>query len=216
MNTATIARLIDVSGDTVRRWCASDEYGAYLSPGATPPANVERAFNAHDLKILNYVATQRAGGIQHDQIKAALSKMQTDNYEALPDVPQQWKTVDQSGMIAVNEASEQASQLAELGALQVVVQGLRERLSEVTERAETLQRELDHLKATDQTSQTQIHSLELELNTARGEVEALKARLSTYSLTGDRPIPLVVLVGVTALAVLLAVLITLVVVRLVL
>jgi hypothetical protein len=61
-----------------------------------------------------------------------------------------------------------------------------------------------------------VHSLEVELERVRGEVSALQARLASYSLTGDRPIPLVILLAITALAVTVLVIVLLVVVRLVL
>jgi DNA-binding transcriptional MerR regulator len=218
MNTATIARLIDVSPDTVRRWCDTrDYYGAFLSSGATPGDGFEREFNRHDLRVLHYVATGRSvSKTPHDQIKSALTVMRSNDYAELPDVPDQWIASPQDGRIAVNEASEQASQLAELTALQIINQTLRERLVEAAERAESLQRELNHLKATQSATESQVHSLEVELERVRGEVSALQARLASYSLTGDRPIPLVILLAITALAVTVLVIVLLVVVRLVL
>ena len=220
MNTATVARLIDVSGDSVRRFCGSDFYAAYLSPGATPPEGVERRFNTHDLKVLNYVSIQRGQGIPHDQIKAALAAMQKEGYATLPDVPSEWGRSDQDGLIAVNEASDQASQLAELTALQVINQTLRERFTEATDRAEKLQRDLDHLRSTQSAAESQLHSVELELEKARGEVSTLKTQVESftfaYGMGREKPLPLAAIILVTALIVAVLVIVLLVVVRLVL
>ncbi len=219
MNTATIARLIDVSPDTVRRWCDTrDYYGAFLSPGATPGDGIEREFNRHDLRVLHYIATERNfSKTPHELIKTALAGMQASGYAELPDVPDQWTAPPQDGRIAVNEASENAQQLAELTTLQIVNQTLREKLIDATERAERLQRDLDHLRSEKNVAETQVHSLELELERARGEVSTLQARLQSYAITGgERPIPVLLIILAALVVGALMVLITMVVVRLIL
>ena len=135
-------------------------------------------------------------------------------------MPAEWGRSDQDGRIAVNEASENASQLAELTALQVINQTLRERFTEATERAETLQRDLDHLRSTQNATENQLHSVELELEKARGEVSTLKTQVESftfaYGMGRDRPLPLAAIILVTALIVAALVIVLLVVVRLVL
>lgn len=220
MNVKKVARLIDVSPDTVRRWCDSEYYGAYLSPGATPGANMEREYNEHDLKVLNYVAIQRnTEKVPHSDIKAALAAMQSDGYTVLQDVPSGW-LVPESDRIPINEASEQAQHLAELATVKLENRNLRERLEDATERAEKLERELDHLRTTQSVTESQLHGVELELANARGEVQALKTQVESftfaYGMGRDKPLPMAAIILVTALIVAALVIVLLVVVRLVL
>ncbi len=71
--------------------------------------------------------------------------------------------------------------------------------------------------ATQAELQAQLHAAQLELSQRAGEVETLRARLSAYAFTGgDRPIPVFLIVGITALAAVLVLIVLLIVVRLVL
>jgi DNA-binding transcriptional MerR regulator len=176
MNVATASRLLDVSPDTVRRWCS--DYKPFLSPGATPPKGGAREFNQHDLRAFNYVNQQRIANVSHEDIFRALVAMREAEYAELPDVPDNWFWDQRpDGRVAMNEAVHQAERLAELAVFQVQNQTLRAQLEEAEQRAERLQAELDELRSVERTSQGQIHSLELELSDARGQVTTLTAQL---------------------------------------
>lgn len=212
MNVSSAARLVGTSPDSLRRWC--EEYAAFLSPSATPPKGVERDFNTHDLRILNYISAQRKAHALHDAIKDQLAAMQRDRWAELPPVPDDWQDGPADGRIAVSDAAQHSQHLAEIAAQGIVIAQLRESLQNATERAERAERELSHLQASERATEGEKHALEVELATARGEITTLQARLSAYALTGDRPLPLAVIVLVTALAAVVIVLVVFAVARL--
>ncbi len=216
MNTKEVADLIGTTPDTLRRW-ASQDYTAFLSPGATPPKGDDRRFNEHDLRVLNYVSTSRDTGMPHDKIRATLTDMRSDGWKDLGPIPDEWTKPPADGRIAMSEAGEQAQQIARITALEMQVVNLRERLDEALERAEKAERELENLRAMQNTTDAQMHTAELELERAKGQVSALEARLSAYAITGgDNPIPVAVIVVVTALVAVAVVILVFVVARLLL
>jgi DNA-binding transcriptional MerR regulator len=214
MNVSSVARLVGTSPDSLRRWC--EEYAAFLSPSAVPPKGTERDFNTHDIRILNYIGAQRKAHALHDEIREQLVTMQRDGWAGLPPMPEEWQDGPADGRIAVSEAAQHSQHLAEIAAQGIVIAQLREALQDATGRAERAERELSHLQASERATAGEKHELALELERARGEVATLQARLSAYALTGDRPLPLAVIILVTALAVAAVVVVLLVVVRLVL
>jgi DNA-binding transcriptional MerR regulator len=70
MKTATLAKLLNVSGDTLRRWTSF--YEQFLTPGATPPKGKTRLLSDHDIRVLLLVATLRDAGEDPDEIVARL------------------------------------------------------------------------------------------------------------------------------------------------
>jgi len=66
---ATVAKQINVSPNTVRRWC--NQHSEHLSAGAVAPV---RSLTDLDLTTLQYVATLRASGMQTDAINERLSE----------------------------------------------------------------------------------------------------------------------------------------------
>lgn len=200
------------SSNTIRRWIA--EFHAYLTPTAHPPKGKPRVLAPHDQRVLHYVNAARNGGQPVETIHARLSAMQSDEWEGLPEIPPEW---DQRGdTITVPAAASRAYDMAQLAVLQKDLEYTRQALEAATERAESLLAELEAVRADKGASDSRIHALELELSTARGEVDTLRARLAGYALAGDRPLPLAVIILVTALAVAALVIVLLVVVRLVL
>ena len=94
---------------------------------------------------------------------------------------------------------------------------MRDRLEEALERAEKAERELDNLRSTQSATDAQMHTAELELERAKGQVAGLEARLSAYAITsGDNLIPVAAIVVVTALAAVAVVVLVFVVARLLL
>lgn len=211
MNVKAVSDLIGISPASLRRW--TGEYAEFLSPGATPPLGDDRRLNEHDIRVLHYIGASREAGMAHDKIKQQLIDWQRDGWTELPHIPDEWTSPPQDGRIAVSEAREESSALATVAAQQVVIQTLREQLETASDRAEKLQQDLDHLQATQRATESEVNALRVDLERARGEVAALQARLSAYTLTGERPIPLALIILVTALAAVVIVLIVFVVAR---
>jgi DNA-binding transcriptional MerR regulator len=59
-----------VTPQTVRSWC--NEFNAFLSPGATPPAGQVRNFGEDDIRVLALVARMRGDLASYEAIGAAL------------------------------------------------------------------------------------------------------------------------------------------------
>jgi hypothetical protein len=201
MNPTTFARLIDVSASTLRRWC--DAYAVYLSPGANPPRGKVMILSDHDRRVLALVASMRNMGHEQPDILARLDELRGNEWRALPELPSEWGGVGES--VAVDVAASRAADLAQLAVLQSELQHTRLALQDALQRAEKLESELDSLRtetsASERASDARIHSLEVELTAARGEVRELQARLAAYAITGgDKPIPVAVIVAVALLA----------------
>lgn len=67
---AEVAKLLDVSAFTVRRWC--EWHSAYLSPGANPSPGRPRRLSAQDVEALRHVAQLRTQGLTTVEINAQL------------------------------------------------------------------------------------------------------------------------------------------------
>ncbi len=65
-----MASAFGVTPQTVRSWC--NEFNAFLSPGATPPAGQVRNFGEDDIKVLALVASMRGDLASYEAIGAAL------------------------------------------------------------------------------------------------------------------------------------------------
>jgi DNA-binding transcriptional MerR regulator len=212
MQPKELAQLLGVTSNTIRRWC--DEFHRYLSPTASPPKGKPRILAPHDQRVLHYVAGARDSGNPIETIQARLDAMQDNDWADLPDVPVEWGQRNET--VAAPVAARVTHDAAQIAALQRDLAHTQQQLQVATERADQLQMELDSLRDEKDADQAKIHALELDLAKVQGEVQTLRARLSSYALTGDRPLPLVVLVGVTAAVVVVLVIVLLVVVRLVL
>lgn len=211
MQPKELADLVGVTTNTIRRWC--DEFHKYLTPQASPPKGKPRVLTSHDARVLQYVAAARDAGQPIEMVIARLDAMQADDWQGLPDTPPEW---DQRGdTITVPAAASRAYDVAQIAVLQRDLEYTRQALEAATGRAESLLAELEAVRADKGASDSRVHALELELSAARGQVDTLRARLAGYALAGDRPLPLAVIIGATALAVALLVIVLLVVARLV-
>lgn len=224
MNVSTLAKLIDVHPDTVRRWCK--EYQQFMSPTATPQKGKARVFTAHDAAILSFIATSRESNLAPDEIRSRLQDLQSDGWKHLPEVPSEWFGARDGDMISVDIATARASQVAQIAALQTEMQHVRQELFDATERAElaevrveNLQTELDALraaeKATQQKMQDHLHTAQLELERARADVARLEGQLGQYTLGRAQPLNVGLIILVTAVTVAVLVIALLIVVRLV-
>jgi DNA-binding transcriptional MerR regulator len=71
--TSDIARLFNVSGQTIRVWCK--EFALYLSPGATPPDGETRSFTEDDVAVFALAARMRQEAqATYEQIRQALAE----------------------------------------------------------------------------------------------------------------------------------------------
>jgi DNA-binding transcriptional MerR regulator len=244
MNVATVSNLIEASPDSVRRWCL--RYRQFMSPTATPQKGKTRNLTIHDAAVLSYIASARDNGLEHDEIAERLAEMQANGWSDLPELQVNWIDDGSEDTMPVEAAAVRASQIAQIAVLQnelehsrTELQNVKVQLAQAIERAEgaeqrviDLQAEMqglrgsesaerdklrDELTAEKQRVENELHAAQLEVEKARGEVAALQARLSSYAITGgEKPIPVALIIVVTALVAVVLVLVVLVVVRLVL
>ena len=69
-STGTVAKLLNVSRETVRQWVL--EFGDHMSEDANPPAGQYRKFSEDDVRICAYIAKARDIGTDTEQIHADL------------------------------------------------------------------------------------------------------------------------------------------------
>lgn len=208
-----MAKLLDVSVGSVRRWI--ELFQPYLTPGANPVKGQVRVLDVHDQRVLWFITSQRNAGFEIERITERLREMQSAGWAGLPDLPPEWAQSDQTipAVFAVSKAYD----LSQLAVLQAELQHAQTALAEARQRIEVLEAELASKTAIETDLQTQLHVAQLDAEKHRGEVEALRGRLSAYAITGgDKPIPVALIVLVTAIAVAVLVIVLLVVVRLVL
>lgn len=214
MKVTYLARLLDVSVGTIRRWVGDDVYGAFLTPGASPAKGNTRIMTPHDQRVLFFVAQMREIGASQDAILERLRRLQEDDWRDLPPIPSEW---DGSGdTLPLDVAANRASEMVQSAVLQKELQHLREALQLAVSRAEELEMQLqaisgerDELSEQKHTLELEtsrrVHTLELEVSQARGEAARLEAELNAYSMTyslgGKKPVSPVWIVLVTALIV---------------
>jgi DNA-binding transcriptional MerR regulator len=184
MNTTKLAKLINVSPDTVRRW--TNDYRDYLSPTGAPVKGQTRVLTPHDMAVLAHIAVLRDTGLSHEEVTRRLDDLLAGDWQDLPPSPHEW--LDETETVAVAEAAERAREMVTIAALQSELRHTQQALEAAQARAESLQGELDALRAQQDASQETIHGLEIEVERAKGEVETLKARLAAYSFGRDHPV----------------------------
>jgi len=225
MKVTSLARLLDVSVGTVRRWVGDDIYGPFLTPSASPSKGNTRIMTEHDQRVLYYVAQLREIGMSQDAIVERLKHMQENDWVDLPPLPGEWDGTGET--LPVDVAATRASEMVQSAVLQKEIQHLREalelaqsRLKELESQLQTVSGEKDELvqqkHAQEQEFSQQKHTLELEVSQAKGEVSRLEAELKaygmTYSLGGDKPVSPVWIILVTALTAVVLTIITVVIV----
>ena len=78
-NPSRAAKQIGTPASTLRHW--SKVYAEFLSPGANPGRNEERAFTVADIELLRAVVQLRANGLQPVEI---VERLRQDPSAALP------------------------------------------------------------------------------------------------------------------------------------
>ncbi len=214
MNPAELAKLIDVSGDTLRRW--TKEYRDFLSPSATPPKGQPRSMTEHDQRVLLMVSTLRTAGQDREAIIETLRREQENDWAGLPPIPEDW----QSPAIRADVAASRANELATVASLQTQLQHVTRALEEAQPRVAALEQSLEeaaererqirdesvtreralneHAAEIDRQRQAlQINLLEAKTDVTRleGDLKAQVARLEAYSFGRERPIHIVYIVA---------------------
>jgi DNA-binding transcriptional MerR regulator len=221
MNISTLAKLLNVHADTVRRW--TQEYRQFMSPTATPGKGKTRQLVSNDLAVLAYIAHAREQDMLPDEIRDRLAEMQQDGWRNLPRVPEEWTLDPGDDTMPVALAAERASAIAQVAVLQTELQHVRagleeaqQALEEAQEKVESLQAEIETLRGSQHATEHHLHQAQLELERAKADVARYEGQLMQYAVGSGRPVPVVVLVALTAVAVAVLMIVLLVVVRLVL
>ena len=221
MQPNDLARLLNVSAHTMRRWC--NEFAPYLSPGAAPPKGNPRALNDHDQRVLMLVGSLRAMGQERDDILQRLDKERGNGWQSLPELPSEFSQVPMPS-VPVDQAASRAYDLAQLAALQTQVQYLGQRNQELAASLESAQKQveeleelLSHLREESMVTERKLrdesllaerqlreqasaaeqesHEVEVQLLQARAEVARLQGELKAYSLGCGGPVNVVLIVA---------------------
>jgi DNA-binding transcriptional MerR regulator len=169
MKPHEVADRLEIAIPTVRLWAT--EYRHFLSPQAAGGGGRHRDFNEQDLRILYFIQQQKQTSIPAAEIHLTLERLQADNWEDLPHIPER---PNMAAVPVVPEAAAQAALDAERRTLFREIATLQERLEKVeaqleeeragreallqTERAERekLLRELSDLNAKLAEAQTEL------------------------------------------------------------
>jgi DNA-binding transcriptional MerR regulator len=214
VNPAELAKLIEVSGDTLRRW--TREYRDFLSPSATPPKGQPRIMTEHDQRVLRMVKSLRDAGQDREAIIDTLHREQLNDWAGLPPAPDDWR----SSSVSVDVAASRANEMATVAALQTQLQYVTQALEVAQNRVASLEQALeeaavrerqirddsmsrerslnDRASDLDQQRQAlQISLLEAKADVTRleGDLKAQAARLEAYSFGRERPIHIVYIVA---------------------
>lgn len=194
MNTKRLSDLLNVTTNTVRRWC--DTYEDFLSPTATPAKGQTRVLSELDQRVLLYVSALRDTGETPDDIRDRLNELQANHWQNLPGLPAGWS--EPENLMPVTVAAAKARELAEVAVLQRELTHVRAELERVTEGRERLREDLASERGARADLQDKLHASEVQIATLEGQVATLEARLESFhSLTGGRP--LILILGVTVL-----------------
>ena len=208
MNVATMARLLEVHPDTVRRW--TREYKRWLSPTATPAKGKTRDFTAHDAAIMTFIATSRESSMEKPIIEQRLAEMQANEWRDLAEAPQEW-FVRGDELIKVEQAAIESTRIAQIATLNLELDHTRAQLEQAQQAVETaqtkiqdLENEIRSVRASETAQRAELNNelvqAQLDLATARGAVDTLKAHLGQYSMGAGKPLPVIVIIAVSALA----------------
>jgi DNA-binding transcriptional MerR regulator len=197
MKITKFAELSGISVASARRW--TDLYASFLTTSARPPRGQVRVLTPHDQRVLWYVVTMRNDGRDQDVIMERLKEMQAQEWQRLPDIPLEWG--DSGDTVPVDIATARAGEMVQIAILQKELEHTQRQLESAENRVRDLERQLQQKVEVE----AEKSGLQLELERARGEVTTLKAQLDAYVLAygmgRNKPINLVVLVGIVALAV---------------
>jgi DNA-binding transcriptional MerR regulator len=210
MQPNKLAKHLNVSAHTLRRWC--NEFAPYLSPGAAPPKGNPRLLNEHDQRVMMLVASLRGIGYEHDTVTQRLDKERDNSWAGLPELPPEFTTVPMPS-VPVDQAASRAYEMAQVAALQTQIQYLEQRNDELTATLESAQARVQALEQTLSTLreeggalaqdlreqalslEREKHQTEVQLLQTRAEVARLEGELKAYSLGRGKPVNVVLIVA---------------------
>lgn len=191
MKPSELARLLNVSGQTVRRW--SDEYREFLSISAAPPVDGDfRNYAPRDQQVIRLIADLRAMNQPRENIIKRLEEERLKNWSELAPLPDSWLAI--GDQISVTLAEARTNELVTIAALQAQLTSVTSSLQEAQRRAETLAQELEAARSGHDATEARIHGLELELERARTEVASLQGQLTAYSFGREKPLNIGVII----------------------
>lgn len=223
------AEKIGVSTPTLKRWLA--EFGEFMiDPDEPPKPGKSHVLNDHNIQALYLVSTLRDTGYSLDQITERLTEMRRDGWRDLPELPKDWFELGDldapSGLIlALAERNTSISILQQENSI------LKSDLEKARTQVIRLETDLKHLETDLSATKEQKHAADVDLERARASVARLESQLSeyvpradltrlegqlaSYSLWGDKPINVGLLILGSALAAVVIILLVFVVARLV-
>ncbi len=145
MKPQQLARLLNVSAVTLRRW-AGKEFAEFLSPSAQGASGSKRSFSDTDARILAWVAMLKAQNTPNKDIVATLRSAQANNWHNLPPLPGGMADGEPIPVVPRAAVEERVKALQERyeDQLQIVLRErdeLKTRLGEALRDNETLRRE---------------------------------------------------------------------------
>ena len=166
---AQVVKMTGVSLAGIRNYCT--RYGAFLSPGATPPKGQPRLFTAQDVRLIAFIRDRTAGGLNHDQIDQALQGGELEEFT-------DWQIGELEGEEQPQETAGEAAPGAGGGELVASTQlaALEAVLNDYRRREDTLQARIDQAREREERLQGQLQQLQRELGEAQGELKNLKGR----------------------------------------
>lgn len=148
MKPSDVSRLTGIPASSLRTW--SGEYAEYLSPAAAGGDGRKRDYSDQDIRILMYVADQKARNVIGEDIHASLKSMKITAWIDLPPLPNVPPGMEPVALIP-REAAE----------------------TKIDMQRQALYKEIEWL-------QKQIEALEDELQQERADKKSLQAELSNY------------------------------------
>lgn len=146
--TPQIARMFDVTDQTVKAWSA--EFTIYLSPTASPTKGRKRRFTRTDVEVFALVAEERQKGQTFEEIHAALI---TNERGKVPAIADELAVVNPTKMIVAlkDQMAGLQIQIAELHADKSEAEGqvklLKEQLADKEQAIRDLYKQVARLEA---------------------------------------------------------------------
>lgn len=185
MRVTYLARLLDVSADTIRRWI--DVYRPFLTLKASSVKGSRSLITEHDTRVLTAISQLHNSGLEHSAISECLKHMQEKGWRDLPTLPRE---KDGAGSaLSVGAASGSESGQIQVAVLQKEVEYAREALHRIQSRIEQLETQIQAVNDEKDEVIRQKRALELELVQTKNALSLLKTELNAhgraYSLRMD-------------------------------
>ena len=167
-----VTEVTGASASAVRIY--TDRYARYLSTEATA---IPRKFTLSDMKLIAFIVhCTKERAMTHDQVEASLKAGELEAFD--------WEMPVQSKDTAQQEQSTALVPVAQLQAVQYVLEETRQREAKALQAAEALRTEAT---ARAQTLQDEIARLQHELGQAQGALSQAKETIESQRATRRRP-----------------------------